>query len=59
MIRNMMQHRRFYVEDQGVKSNLKAQNSGISQGCTLSPLVFIIMMTVLMQDLISNLSNPA
>ena len=59
MIRNMMQHRRFYVEDQGVKSNLKAQNSGIWQGCTLSPLLFIIMMTVLMHDAISNLSNPA
>ena len=51
MVRNMMLHRSFYVEDQGVTSAKKAQRSGISQGCTLSPLLFIITMTVLMHPL--------
>ena len=59
MIHNMMRHRRFYVEDQGSKSSLKSQNSGISQGCTLSPLLFIIVMTVLMHDAVSNLNGAA
>ena len=54
MVRNMMLHRSFYVEDHGVTSAKKVLRSGISQGCTLSPLLFIITMTVLMHDAVSN-----
>ena len=55
MVRNMMLHRSFYVEDQGVTSAKRPQRSGISQGCALSPLLFIITVTVLMRDAVSNL----
>ena len=54
MIYSMMRHRRVYV-DQGMKSILKAQNSGIS----LTPLLPIITMTVLLHDAASNPSGPA
>ena len=55
----MMRCRRFFVQDQGVKSDMKAQRSGISQGCTLSPLLFIMTMTVLMKDAVSSLGDSA
>ena len=54
MISGMMRHRCFYVEDQGIKSATKDQQSG-----TLSPLLFIITMTVLMHDAVSSLSAPS
>ena len=59
MISGMMRQRRFSVTDQGVSSDVKAQMSGISQGCTLSPLLFIMTMTVLMHDAVSNLDDAA
>ena len=59
MIAGMMRHRRFYVEDQGVKSATKSQQSGISQGCTLSPLLFIMTMTVLMHDAVTSLGESS
>ena len=59
MISGMMRHCCFYVEDQGIKSEPKGQQSGISQRCTLSPLLFIITMTVLMRDAASSLSAPS
>ena len=42
MIAGVMRHRRFYVEDQGIKSATKSQQSAISHGCTLIPLLFIM-----------------
>ena len=59
MISGMMRQRRFSVTDQGVSSDVKAQMSGISQGCTLSPLLSIMTMTVLMHDAVSNLDDAA
>ena len=55
VVGNMMHCRTFYVEGQGVFSARKGQNSGISQGCMLSPLLFIMMMTVLMHDAVAKL----
>ena len=55
MVGNMMHCCTFDVEDQGVFSERKAQNSSISEGCTLSPLLFIMMMTVLMHDAVAKL----
>ena len=55
MVANMMRPRQFFVEDQGITSAKKDQRSGISQGCTLSPLLFVMTMTVLMHDAVSNL----
>ena len=51
----MMRPRKFLVEDQGITSAKKDQKSSISQGCTLSPLLFVMTMTVLMHDAVSNL----
>ena len=59
MISGMMSRRCFYVDDCGETSARKSQHSGISQGCTLSPLLFIIMMTVLMHDAVANLNASA
>ena len=47
--------RRFFVEDNGVQSDLRPQHSGISQGCTLSPLLFIVVMSVVMHDAVQML----
>ena len=59
MISAMMLHRNFYVVDQGTTSSTRHQRSGISQGCTLTPLLFIMTMTILMHDAVSNLDVPS
>ena len=59
VISGLMLERRFYVEDSGVSSSVRAQLSGISQGCTLSPLLFITLMSVLMHVAVSALSPHA
>jgi len=59
VIEGLMRDRRFFVEDCGEQSNLRRQLSGISQGCTLSPLLFIVVMSALMYDSVANLSEPA
>ena len=38
------------VRDAGVNSSWHPQHFGISQGCPLSPFLFIIMMSVLLHD---------
>ena len=50
MIGAVYSDRRFFVQEDGVRSEFKTQNFGISQGCPLSPFLFIIMMSVLMHD---------
>ena len=44
----------FYVEMEGNTSRWKTQNSGIRQGCPLSPYLFLIVMTVLFHDVYQN-----
>ena len=44
MVQGMLSARRFYVRDFGSTSGEYDQLSGISQGCTLSPLLFIVAM---------------
>ena len=55
VISGLMRERRFFVEDNGVQSDLRPQLSGISQGCTLSPLLFIVVMSVVMHDAVQML----
>ena len=59
IVEHMMLNRQFSVADGGQQSSRKSQNSGITQGCTLSPLLFIIVMSALMHDAVSLLSPAA
>ena len=43
-IGGLVRERTFFVEDGGFRSTARPQRSGISQGCTLSPLFFVIVM---------------
>jgi hypothetical protein len=43
--------RHFHVRDEGVESSSRPQRAGISQGCPLSPFLFGILMTILMNNL--------
>jgi len=59
MIVGMLKHRKYWVQDCGISSELRDQRSGISQGCTLSPLLFIVAMSVLLQDAVDMLNTAA
>ena len=50
MVRAVYSDRRFFVQEDGVRSELKTQKFGISQACPLSPFPFTVMMSVLMHD---------
>ena len=50
LIGNIYDGRQFFVRDMQVDSGYHKQHFGISQGCPLSPFLFVIMMTVLMHD---------
>jgi hypothetical protein len=59
MMHGMLRSRRYIVEEGGNCSGLHDQRSGISQGCTLSPLLFIVAMSVLLQDAVELLGPEA
>ena len=50
MVRGIYVDRKFFVQDCGNASRQHPQASGISQGCPLSPFLFVILMTVLLND---------
>ena len=50
VIKAIYSDRKFEVRDCGQTSDCKSQGSGISQGCPLSPFLFVMLMTVLMYD---------
>ena len=54
-----MKQRFFTVNDNGCSSAPRPQMSGISQGCTLSPLLFVLLMTVLLHDAVAMLPEDA
>lgn len=49
---------KFRVKTKEATSEYKTQNTGIRQGCPLSPYLFIIVMTVLFKDVRSQLNTP-
>ena len=57
MIEHIYSVRRFRVKDGDSLSSERLQRSGISQGCPLSPFLFVILMTVVMEDSIGHLSD--
>ena len=59
MIGGMLRDRQYSVDDFGVASQVHNQLSGISQGCTLSPLLFIVAMSVLLRDAVDILNAAA
>ena len=50
MIEAIYSQRKFIVQDAGHRSEWHPQHFGISQGCPLSPFLFVMMMTVLLHD---------
>ena len=50
VLRSIYTGRLFEVRECGQVSERKRQDSGICQGCPLSPFLFILVMTVLMHD---------
>jgi len=59
MIDSMLKDRSYTVTDFGTTSEQHPQSSGISQGCTLSPLLFVTAMSVLLSDALQQLSPAA
>ena len=50
MINAIYDSRTFFVSDSGQDSTTKSQSAGISQGCPLSPFLFVIVMSVIITD---------
>ena len=50
VVASIYQNRKFFVKEAGIESNISCQHFGISQGCPLSPFLFSIIMTILIQD---------
>ena len=57
MISAIYSDRSFKVVDNGVTSSARAQQSGISQGCPLSPFLFVIVMSVVMREAAAEMSS--
>lgn len=55
LIGNIYAERQFAVVDGGTESAKYSQQSGISQGCPLSPFLFVMVMSVIMEDSIQQL----
>ena len=57
MIGELLHSRVFTVSDGGSCSQPRPQHPGISQGCTLSPLLLVMVMTVLLHDGVASVDN--
>ena len=57
MIGEIYEKRKFCIRSDHHISSERDQSSGIAQGCPLSPYLFIIMMTIMFQDIDSAMQN--
>ena len=57
MVDAIYSSRAFFVYDTIIDSTSKSQRAGISQGCPLSPVLFVIVMNVLIADARQNFIN--
>ena len=55
--KNISSVRQLRVEDGLARSDVRGQDSGISQGCPPSPSLFVLLLTVNSQDSVGSLSN--
>jgi hypothetical protein len=56
-VKALYQSPNFFVEDEYGASSLKTQNTGIRQGCPLSPYLFLLVMTCVDADVKSRCSG--
>ena len=54
ILEHIYQDRSFCVTSGGERSTRREQHSGISQGCPLSPFLFVMMMSALVKDAVAN-----
>ena len=59
ILKHIYEHRFFSVLDGHMRSTHRQQRSGISQGCPLSPFLFVMLMSVMMQDAVSSLPQKS
>ena len=59
MIRGIYDSRQFYIHDHTGTSSIHSQKAGITQGCPLSPFLFIILQTVMFHDVYQSLNLVA
>ena len=57
LVKLLYQNTTCKVEVEGTSSNLQEQHTGIRQGCPLSPYLFLIVMTVMFEDVHSKLDQ--
>ena len=58
LVTHMHDHPKVKITTEGISSRYRRQESGIRQGCPLSPFLFILLIRALFQDLKSKLNIP-
>ena len=57
VISSIYHNPKFRIKDSEGYSSVRPQSAGIRQGCPLSPYLFVLQMTVLFNDVHTNLGN--
>ena len=58
LVTHMYDHPKFRITADGHSSGYRNQDSGIRQGCPLSPFLFVLLMSAIFQDIRSRLNTP-